>query len=337
MLGERYVEVFDLKIPLVILLISMVGMGVSVSPYDMFEDDANYSYSSLEMTFPGFSSNTTLSMTDLFDNTSMSFFSEFYFSSSSRTSFVGLSEPRRIEIRGHEPKFVYLFGAQPISYTEFVSRASILGTNQLWIAGSDKWTQYVVCPVNTMLRLVADSTANGLADIYEIYPNNTINRRQYYIYSGFNDMNFKADAVGRNIIFFIANNIPSNLVIVDVVPSAPYTATPVQQPTQITTVGSTYPVLPMPTGVPQLPSGDTTVIIKSTGMRGYDVYLDDVYVGTDGRGGDPLDGSFTLRVVGNMEHFIKVWDGQFFYGKPKYYPRGVTTTLWVEPGYALYI
>lgn len=327
-----------MRTPVMLLLVVGViaGTAASITPEDLF-GDANYSY--LEMNVPGFSSNTTFSMMDYFDNASMSFFSQFYFSSSSVSSSVsmtsGLSQPRRIEIRGHEPQLVYLFGAEPIPYREFVSRASLLGTNQLWIAGPTTWTQYVVCPVNTLLRLIADSTADGVADIYEIYPNNTINRRQYPIFSGPNDMSFRADAVGRNIVFFIANSIPSNIVIIDVVPHIE--AAPLQTAPQVTAVSSVQVYTPpaVPAAPPQ--TGDTVVIIKSTGMRGYDVYLDDVYVGTDGRGGDPLDGSFTLRVVGNMEHFIKVWDGQFFYGKPKYYPRGVTTTLWVEPGYALYI
>lgn len=325
---------------LLLIVGAITDAAASITPEELF-GDVNYSY--LEMSVPRFSSNTTFSMMDYFDNASMSFFSQFYFSSSSISSSVsmtsGLSQPRRIEIRGHEPQLVYLFGAEPISYREFVSRASLLGTNQLWITGTDKWTQYVVCPVNTLLKLIADSTADGVADIYEIYPNNTINHRQYPIFPGHNEMNFRADSVGRNIVFFIANSIPSNIVIIDVVPAvqtAPQQAIPQTAPT-ISAV-SAVQVYPSPS-VPVAPSqaGDTIVIIKSTGMRGYDVYLDDVYVGTDGKGGDPLDGSFTLKVVGNMEHFIKVWDGQFFYGKPKYYPRGVTTTLWVEPGYALYI
>lgn len=323
---------------MMLLLIAgaIAGTAASITPEDLF-GDANYSY--LDVTVPGFSSNMTFSMMDNFDNASRSFFSQFYFSSSSVSSSVsmtsGLSQPRRIEIRGHEPQLVYLFGAEPIPYREFVSRASLLGTNQLWIAGPDKWTQYVVCPVNTLLRLIADSTGDGVADIYEIYPNNTINRRQYPIFPGLNEMNFRADSVGRNIVFFIANSIPSNIVVIDVVPAVQ--TAPQQTAPQVTAVSAVQ--ISTPPSVPVAPSqaGDTVVIIKSTGMRGYDVYLDDVYVGTDGRGGDPLDGSFTLKVVGNMEHFIKVWDGQFFYGKPKYYPRGVTTTLWVEPGYALYI
>jgi len=324
---------------MVMLIACMIaGTATPITPEDLFGDE-NYSY--LDMPFPGFSSNTTFSMMDHFDNASMSFFSQFYFSSSSVSSSVsmtsGLSQPRRIEIRGHEPQLVYLFGAEPIPYREFVSRASLLGTNQLWIAGSGTWTQYVVCPVNTLLRLIADSTTDGVADIYEIYPNNTINRRQYPIFPGPNEMNFRADAVGRNMVFFIANSIPSNIVIIDVVPAIQ--TTPQQTPQQAVPAVSAVSSLYTPPAMPAAPSqaGDTVVIIKSTGMIGYDVYLDDVYVGTDGKGGDPLDGSFTLRVVGNMEHFIKVWDGQFFYGKPKYYSRGVTTTLWVEPGYALYI
>jgi hypothetical protein len=33
-------------------------------------------------------------------------------------------------------------------------------------------------------------------------------------------------------------------------------------------------------------------------MRGYDVYVDDYYFGTEGREGDTLDGIFKLNVIG---------------------------------------
>lgn len=48
------------------------------------------------------------------------------------------------------------------------------------------------------------------------------------------------------------------------------------------------------------------VTIRSAQYRGYDVTVDGIYVGTDGKGGDPLDGVYTLRVAGNQPHTIRV-------------------------------
>jgi len=56
--------------------------------------------------------------------------------------------------------------------------------------------------------------------------------------------------------------------------------------------------------------GDTPVTIQSQGMRGYQVFLDGNYIGTEGTGGDPLDGKFSFSVVGNQNHDIRAYDGQ---------------------------
>jgi hypothetical protein len=66
-------------------------------------------------------------------------------------------------------------------------------------------------------------------------------------------------------------------------------------------------------------------------MRGYDVYVDDCYFGTEGQGGDTLDGIFKLNVIGGQSHEIKVWDGEWFYGKPRFYERNTPVVLKVEP------
>jgi len=51
---------------------------------------------------------------------------------------------------------------------------------------------------------------------------------------------------------------------------------------------------------------DASVIIRSIQYRGYDVSVDGIYVGTDGKGGDPLDGVYAFRVTGNQPHTIRV-------------------------------
>jgi len=106
---------------------------------------------------------------------------------------------------------------------------------------------------------------------------------------------------------------------------------------------TTYPVAQYPapayttTQPPAATTGDSTATIVSQGMRGYQVFLDGKYIGTEGTGGDPQDGKFTFKVVGNQNHEIRVYDGQFNYPKTMFFERGGTKTINVEPGTAVYI
>jgi hypothetical protein len=97
----------------------------------------------------------------------------------------------------------------------------------------------------------------------------------------------------------------------------------------------TTPIAPMPTQT-SIGGGDTPVTIQSQGMRGYQVFLDENLIGTEGTGGDLLDGVFNFMVVGNQNHNIRVYDGQFNYPKSMYFARGVLKIINVEPGTAVY-
>jgi hypothetical protein len=92
----------------------------------------------------------------------------------------------------------------------------------------------------------------------------------------------------------------------------------------------------MPTQTPTV-NGDTPVTIQSQGMRGYQVFLDENYIGTEGTGGDVLDGVFNFKVVGGQNNNIRVYDGQFNYPKSMYFASGVPKIINVEPGTAAYI
>ncbi len=50
---------------------------------------------------------------------------------------------------------------------------------------------------------------------------------------------------------------------------------------------------------------DVPVVIRSAQYKGYDVTVDGIYVGTDGKGGDPLDGVYAFRVTANQPHTIR--------------------------------
>ena len=93
--------------------------------------------------------------------------------------------------------------------------------------------------------------------------------------------------------------------------------------------GENYPpnwnAYPLPT------SGDTVATIVSQGMRGYQVYLDGNYIGTEGTGGDLLDGRFSFNVFGGRYHEVRVYDGQFNYPKRIFFEKGVQKFIYVEP------
>jgi hypothetical protein len=300
---------------------------------------------------------------------SYEYFSQFYHKSGLMLTGIVPGTPSRFDVFGREPSTLILNGSSSgVPFEEYMRTAKASGQNQLWIAGTESWSQYVIAPIGTWQQLIAYVDSDALADIYEIYPNDTMKHRQEQIYKGFNSINFTDGQVGRNIIFFIANEKPSNAVMIYVTPSPGSAETAAMNDVAGASgdSGAEYPSEgnavavddesgiepPKVTGqfIPasgpstlegpspsSAMSGDTRVIVKSQQMKGYDVYVDDVMVGKDGGAGDALDGMFSLNVIGGQNHFIKVFDGEFFYGKSRYYPRGVTTTLWVEPGYALYV
>jgi hypothetical protein len=78
-------------------------------------------------------------------------------------------------------------------------------------------------------------------------------------------------------------------------------------------------------------SADTPVTIESQRMRGYQVFLDGIFIGTEGTGYDALDGYFSFNVLGNQNHDIRIYDGEFNYPKSMYFPKGVQIALYVEP------
>lgn len=60
-------------------------------------------------------------------------------------------------------------------------------------------------------------------------------------------------------------------------------------------------------------SGTSAVTLRSSWFKGYDVYLDGKYVGTEGYGSDLLDGIYSFRVPGGMWHTIVISkDGQSY-------------------------
>jgi len=143
-------------------------------------------------------------------------------------------------------------------------------------------------------------------------------------------MDFVADQIGKHMLYFVANNQPSNVVIVDVTGPAPSTKHQTDPGTFEGQISS---------ATPQAYSaiGDTNVIIQSQGMKGYQVYVDDAYIGTEGMADDLPDGMFSFRVVGNQNHDVRVYEGQFNYLKRMYFSKGVQKIINIEPGASGYL
>ncbi len=251
-------------------------------------------------------------------------FSQFFSMHKGSFAKKHIEAPKKLAIKDKTPTTVYFsYQMKSIPYSQYQSYAANAGGNSFWVQGSTSWTQYAQVPQGSSLSLLAISSTGGNGYLYETTPDGKSYRNDFYFYPGNSQINFYADTIGKHVLQFVIGGQVSNTVVIDVTSYYPT----IQQPVYA------YP----PTQVLPPTSGDTPVTIVSKGMRGYQVYLDGEYIGTEGNGGDPLDGRFSFKVVGNQNHDIRVYDGQFNYPKTIYFARGVTKMIYVEPGRAVYI
>lgn len=215
-------------------------------------------------------------------------------------------EVERYSLVGREPSSV-TFGGRSTSYSAYQSAGG--GANTLWILGASTWTQRVVAPLGSYLYLLA-SSGGGRADFYEIRPDGTVSSSSRTLYPGHNRLVFHADAAGRHVLLFVAAGQPSNVVIVDVARGG-------------------WPPSPGPAPGPgPWPSpGYARVIFSSTWLKGYSVFVDGTYVGGDGQGGDPLDGTFSLNVPGDRYQVLQISAGGRTYSERGTFLSGYTYRL----------
>ena len=157
-----------------------------------------------------------------YSDTTFSPFTEYYITTG--TPVVGgiISNPTKFDITQKTPSSVYYGAGVGLPYTQYASTVPSK-TNDLWIQGATNWTQYVVSPVGTWLQLIAYAPVEGPAGFYEMIQTDTTSSKYktYQFNQGYNTMNFNADQVGRHMLYFVVNNQPSNVVIVDVFAQAP--------------------------------------------------------------------------------------------------------------------
>lgn len=155
-------------------------------------------------------------------DTTFSPFREYYVTSGTPVVAGIISNPVKFDIAQKTPSRVYYGAGVGLPYTQYASTVPSK-TNDLWIQGATNWTQYVVSPVGTWLDLIAYAPVEGPAGFYEMIQTGTTSSKYstYQFNQGYNTMNFKADQVGRHMLYFVVNSQPSNVVIVDVLPQAP--------------------------------------------------------------------------------------------------------------------
>jgi len=157
-----------------------------------------------------------------YSDTTFSPYREYY--TTTGTPVVGgiISNPTRFDITQKKPSSVYYGAGVGLPYSQYAAIAPSK-TNDLWIQGATNWTQYVVSPVGTWLQLVANAPVGGPAGFYEMTQTDTTSSKYstYQFNPGYNTMNFNADQVGRHMLYFVVNNQPSNVIVVDVFAQAP--------------------------------------------------------------------------------------------------------------------
>jgi hypothetical protein len=164
-----------------------------------------------------------------YSETTFSPFTEYYVTSSMPVVGGIISNPAKFDITQKKPSRVYYGAGVGLPYSQYEAIVPSK-TNDLWVQGATNWTQYVVSPVGTWLKLVANAPVGGPAGFYEMIQTGTTSSK-YSIYQfnpGYNTMDFNAEQVGRHMLYFVVDNQPSNVVIVDVFAQAqPGSTTPV--------------------------------------------------------------------------------------------------------------
>jgi hypothetical protein len=152
-----------------------------------------------------------------YNYTTFSPFTEYYTITGTPVAGEIISNPAKFNITQQIPSRVYYGAGVGLPYTQYASTVPSK-TNDLWVQGATNWTQYVVSPVGAGLQLIAYAPVEGPAGFYEMIQIDTTSTKYktYQFNQGYNTMNFNADKVGRHMLYFVVNNQPSNVIVVDV-------------------------------------------------------------------------------------------------------------------------
>jgi hypothetical protein len=133
-----------------------------------------------------------------------------------------VSSPVQYNITGRTPTGVYYRNGQWLSYAAYAN-SRLTQSNDLWISGQTNWTQYAAIPVGSSLQLLASVPSGGMGSLFKLIQTNAVSTDYMIIQfnPGYCSMSFIAGQTGRHMLYFVVNNQPSNLVIIDVFSQAP--------------------------------------------------------------------------------------------------------------------
>ena len=178
--------------------------------------------------FPWYSSDLTFYKNPVADTT-FSPYQQYYAGTGAPVVGGIISNPTKFDITKKTPSSVFYGTGVGLPFSQYDSVVPSKA-NDLWIQGATNWTQYVVSPVGTWLQLIAYAPVEGPAGFYETIQTDTTSSKYntYQFNQGYNTMNFKADEIGRHLLYFVVNSQPSNVVVVDVfAPAEPGSTTPI--------------------------------------------------------------------------------------------------------------
>jgi hypothetical protein len=293
-----------------IFAILLIGLASCVDLSGSWSEQA-FSDTSTVATTPGTSSQSPSQ-----DQQSYTKYAQYFSMDSGEAPSGGESNVASFDIKGQQPTTLFVGGQQQkaVSYSQIQPYATFTGGNTLWIQGTSSWTQYAQVPQGASLNLIASTPMGGNANFYEIYPSGKLDKGNYY-FSPNNRISFYADEIGQHILMFVINNQVSNSIIIDVVP---FYGGPIYS-------GPTYPGPTLPGPV----IGKAKINIISSTLKGYDVYVDDIYQFTEGEGGF-ADGKCSFVVPGNSYHKISIKKGGYRYTQSKFISSGREYTLLIN-------
>jgi hypothetical protein len=222
--------------------------------------------------FPWYSSGGSSFYSQGYSESTFSPFREFYTTSGTTVVSGIISTPVRFDIAQKTPSRIYFGTGQVLPYSQYTSIVPSK-TNDLWVQGATDWSQYVVSPLGTWLQLVANAPVGGPAGFYEIVQTDTstVKYSTYQFNQGYNTMNYNADQVGRHMLYFVVNNQPSNVVVVDVFAQAqPGTGTigivPIAGQNQPIVLGGNGQTTTIPNGLTTTTSNGQTTTTTTNGV-----------------------------------------------------------------------
>ena len=273
--------------------------------------------------YPWYSSDLTFSR-QMAPSSTFAPYREYYYAQAIPMDGEIIRNPVKFNVTQSPPSYLYYGNGQGLAYAQYLS-ITAPQANDLWIRGRQNWTQYLVSPVGTTLDLVGRVPLGGTGGFFESITNGTSAQRSriYQFHQGYNSMKYRADETGRHMLYFVVDNQPSNVIIIDVFAQAPL-AQPSIYPTAAgqSEQSATSPSTSQPSAAPS--SGDTPISIHYPGESAFQVYVDGALVGVG------QNGIFNLSVKGGVNHVISIWDGFWMYENDIFFPAGVPKEIHVE-------